>query len=426
MPSKPAVPFETACSLVHEALAGPARDEIAAALADAPSLGTALFRLRECLRTHSFHVAGHRLSLARVVNGYDQLTRAEGFHVLHDWDGKADRVVGDSIPIDVLNYVARVRGEAAAAPALVEILLDYYFMHVLALLTLRIWDEGDADENLARVNALLGLLQSEHGSGQLFTADAETLMLVGTSHFELQEVGYDRLLDRVRGLDRVHQTNIALGHASSMGCHLRFGFEATYGRDTLVMRDDNLADYPWLCYALATVMREYSRLRDAGIDGVERARVVEAILNGLSGDARAFVGVAPSCLSRCEFDRAEFAERFHGHEQDLLDEFERFRPSEQRYSPLSFFFNFSHNILKGTIIDTLLREELWPLSFNDLLTSAAADEGASRMKEMLANTLMTYARLNPDRIRGRLMPVIVYDPGAGRQAFGTTMRRIRE
>jgi hypothetical protein len=39
---------------------------------------------------------------------------------------------------------------------------------------------------------------------------------------------------------------------------------------------------------------------------------------------------------------------------------------------------------------------------------------------------MTYARLNPDRIRGQLMPVIVYDPSAGRQAFGTTMRRLRE
>jgi hypothetical protein len=39
---------------------------------------------------------------------------------------------------------------------------------------------------------------------------------------------------------------------------------------------------------------------------------------------------------------------------------------------------------------------------------------------------MTYARLNPDRIRGQLMPVIVYDAQAGRQAFGTTMRRLRE
>jgi hypothetical protein len=47
-------------------------------------------------------------------------------------------------------------------------------------------------------------------------------------------------------------------------------------------------------------------------------------------------------------------------------------------------------------------------------------------KELLATTLMTYARLNPDRIRGELKPVIVYDPLAGRQAFGTTMRRLRE
>jgi hypothetical protein len=214
---------------------------------------------------------------------------------------------------------------------------------------------------------------------------------------------------------------------SCLGCHLRFGFEATYARDTLVMRDDNLADYPWLCYALATVMREYARLRQAGVDGDARARVVESMLNGLSGDARAFVGIAPSFLSRCDADRAEFAEGFRAYESDLLEEFERLRPTEQRYSPLSFFFNFSHNILKGTVIDALLREELWPLGFNDLLSGVPAeDEAASRMKEMLANTLMTYARLHPDRIRGRLMPVIVYDPGAGRQAFGTTIRRLKE
>ena len=47
-----------------------------------------------------------------------------------------------------------------------------------------------------------------------------------------------------------------------MGSHLRFGFEATYGRDTVVMRDDNVADYPWLCFALATLMREYARCRE--------------------------------------------------------------------------------------------------------------------------------------------------------------------
>jgi hypothetical protein len=38
---------------------------------------------------------------------------------------------------------------------------------------------------------------------------------------------------------------------------------------------------------------------------------------------------------------------------------------------------------------------------------------------------MAYARANPHRIRGRLMPVIVYDPQAGRRAFSATLRAAR-
>ena len=37
---------------------------------------------------------------------------------------------------------------------------------------------------------------------------------------------------------------------------------------------------------------------------------------------------------------------------------------------------------------------------------------------------MGYARANPDTIRGRPMPVIVYDPATGRDAFAVTMRKI--
>ena len=52
---------------------------------------------------------------------------------------------------------------------------------------------------------------------------------------------------------------------------------------------------------------------------------------------------------------------------------------------------------------------------------SSADE-----RRRLATTLMGYARTHPDRIRGKLMPVIVYDPVAGRQAFGAGIRKIRE
>src|SRR5687767_3963931 len=241
------------------------------------------------MRANQFRAHGHQIFLDRVISSYDGRTRAEGFHILHDWDGVAQQTNPDIIPIDVLHFVAEQRGGEAASRAEVAILLDYYFMHVLALLTMRIWDDGDPDENLARVDALLAALQGPRGSGQQFAADAATLMLIGTSHFEPEEWGYGQLLSRVRTLNDRHQFEIALCHAASMGCHLRFGFEAQCGRDTLALRDDNLADYPWLCFALGAVMKEYGRLADANVQNrssstVDRDRAVieEALLNGLS------------------------------------------------------------------------------------------------------------------------------------------------
>jgi hypothetical protein len=421
------IPFDEACAAMETALVGSARAHIIAEAADvggSGNFGKALMRLRDRMRSDVWLPGGGPLELDRIVKPYDRLTRREGFHVLHDWDGVADKVNEDTIPVDVLHYVRDKRGGEPVDRAALAVMLDYYFAHLLALLSLRIWDSGEADENLDRLNQLLAALQGEGGSGHRFAADAETLLLVATSHFELQEVGYGRLLDRVRGLSASHRTNIALGHAASMGSHLRFGFEATYGRDTLKMRDDNVADYPWLCFALVNVMREYVRLHAAGISGRTRARVVGAMLYGLSPDARAFVGAAPSALASCEAERSEFRQAFLDGQHDLLEEFEPHRPVGDAYSPLSFFFNFSHNVVKGTVVDALLRGEPWRLSLNDLLSGVADGEAESGQRVALATTLMSYARSNPNRIRGRLMPVIVYDPAAGRRAFAITMEKL--
>jgi hypothetical protein len=215
-----------------------------------------------------------------------------------------------------------------------------------------------------------------------------------------------------------------------MGCHLRFGFEAQCGRDTLALRDDNIADYPWLCFALAAVMDEYARL--AGPEGPaprperERAVIEEALLNGLTPDARAFIGVPPPSLSRSESDRVRFADGFARHKPALLESFQKYRPSESAYSPLSLFFNFSHNVVKGTVVDALLWGEAWDLSLNDMLTGvprAGLEQGS---QQLLATTLMGYARSNPDRIRGRLMPVIVYDLQAGRRAFTVAIEKLSQ
>ena len=419
------ITFEQACDLVAPALAGSVRREIVAGLAG-KTLGSSLLALRDAMRANRFKAAGQQIFLDRVVSSFDGRTRAEGFHVLHDWDGVAQQTNPDIIPIDVLHFLVDQRGADAASDVELAILLDYYFMHVLQLLSLRVWDDGDPNENYDRLNAMLSDLQGPGGSGQQFTSDAETLMLIGTSHYEPEEWGYARLLAKVRTLDEAHQFKIGLGHASSMGCHLRFGFEAQCGRDTLLLRDDNIADYPWLCFALSAVMREYARLADAGIENRDRAVIEEALLNGLTADARAFIGVPPPSLSDSEVDRLSFADGFTRHQAALLAAFQKYRPTDQAYSPLSFFFNFSHNVVKGAVVDALLWGEAWDVSLNDLLTGvprAGIEEGS---QQLLATTLMAYARSNPDRIRGRLMPVIVYDPQAGRRAYSVAIEKLTQ
>ena len=422
--------FDEVCSQLESVLQGPTRQSIVIETARAGSLEPALLALRDGMRSNVWKIGDHPFDLARVIRKYDRKTRHNGFHVLHDWDGIADKVNDDTIPVDVLHYLIDKRGSEPASATVLAVLLDYYFLHVLALLSIRIWDEGDADANLDRIDILLRLLQGEHGSGQGFVADAETLILVGTSHYELHERGYRALLERTRTLNRAHQIGVALGHAASMGSHLRFGFEATYGRDTVNMRDDNVADYPWLCFALATLMREYAHIRQANgavatSTPISRERIVEAMLNGLCADARAFIGTPPASLASCEAERAGFRDAFRVYRQDLLDEFAPYRPSDTSYSPLAFFFNFSHNVVKGAVVDALLRDEPWSLTLNDLLTGLAREGAASEDKKNLTTTLMRYARENPHRIRGRLRPVIVYDVQSGREAFSIAVRKLR-
>lgn len=422
---RPAVPFADVCHLIGELI--DVRPDILAWARDSRSMEHALVRLREGMRSHTWHVGPRRIDLSAAIADYDGRTRREeGLHALNDWDGVADRVNDDTIAVDVLNYVIRLRGEQRVTEVVPAILFDYYVMYLLALLSLRAWDEGDADGHLDLVDALLARLQGPGGSGQRFCDDAEGLALIATSHYELQEHGYDMLLERVRTLGKVRRTRTALQHCAAMGSHLRFGFEATYARDIIKMRDDNVADYPWLCFAVAGAAEEYVRMTDAGESGPERDLVIEALLNSLTPDARAFVGAPFQTLIPHEAERSRARELLLAHRDRLRDEFEAYRPTAETYSPLSFFFNFSHNVLKGTVVDALLNDEPWPVHLIDLFTSFPHDPDVSAYKVGLATTLMGYARANPQRIRGKLMPVIVYDPGTGRESFGVTMRRFME
>ena len=420
--------FHETLEAVTRALDGPLRADVVAALSRESSGRSALERLRDMMRGHTWRAGTERSDLGPAVRALDRETRAEGFHALHDWDGAALAVSAEIIPVDVVNLASESRGGTKPDEAMLAILLDYYFLYVLALLSLRVWDTGGADDNFDRLTRALDALQGPHGSSQRFADDAETLMLIATSHYEADERGYDRLLHQVRTLDRERQVRIAIAHAASMGCHLRFGFEATYGRDMGRMRDDNVADYPWLSYALVTLAREYARRAGEGTPLGPDSPIVEALLNGMSADPEGFAGAASIRVPVADTERHEMRDLVLAHRSGLADRFDALRPSTAAYSPLSFFFNFCQNVLKGAVLDAALWGAPSQVSLNDLVSGLPREDAPDldRNRQAVARTLMRYAQANPHRIRGQLMPVIVYDPEAGRRAFAATMRALRQ
>ena len=245
------------------------------------------------MRAHVFRGRFAPLALDGFVRDFDLRTREEGFRVLHSWNHREHHFTRENTPVLMLDRFAREWSAARATPRVQALLLDHYFFYVLALMVMRAWDEGDANRNLDRVTGLLRHLQGPRGSGHQFVARAETLLLMAISHFHPDESAYPRLLEKIRTLDRAHRVRFALAEAAILGSHLRWGFAVLYRRDLGRMRSDNVGDYPWLLFSVATLMEEYARLREeeyARLRKQDRAR--GSARKGRAKPARGAGGVA--------------------------------------------------------------------------------------------------------------------------------------
>jgi hypothetical protein len=416
--------FAEACASLSLALAGETRRLIVDEVSKAKTFDRAVRHLRDSMRSHLFESGGAVLFSGRFARTFDQVTRRDGFHALHDWDGKADRFNDEMIPVEIANFAERMIRPAdhQRARAALAILLDDYFAHLLGLLALRAWDQGDPNANLDLITRLLSHLQGPWGSGQVFAGDVTGLIIVTTSHFEPDVTAYDRLLSRVRLLNPDHRLKLALVHAAVLGCHLRFGLEVTCAGDLRALRDDNVPDYPWLCEGTATLLDAYEAAV-AAADGAARRRISEALLLALLPDPAALLGSAPpESLARSASPRERIREIFTARRHDLMVDFEAHRPDPGAYSPLSFTFNFPHNLVKGIVVDAALRGAPWSLSLADLVTAIPRTPELDRARRSLATTLMGYALASPDTIRGRPHPAIVCDPAAGLRAFEQGVR----
>src|SRR5436853_765843 len=98
--------FQDAVPVFEDALKGDWRGRILHELSTtSKNYDEALWRLRTNMRSNAFKAGDQTLNLERVVRRLDNRTVQDGFHVLQDWDGKAEKLNKETIPVDVLDYV---------------------------------------------------------------------------------------------------------------------------------------------------------------------------------------------------------------------------------------------------------------------------------------------------------------------------------
>jgi len=404
------VTLRAAYSVLESMLSGDFRHQFINELMESGEPSKAVKNLRYCMNSHSFETKSNRFSLENIVGTLDDRTREEGFEVMHSWNHSDHTFSTENTPVLLAEHFSSMSMIDQNVRTCLFLLLDVYFFHVLALCSMRAWDDDRPQDNFHAITELLDRLQGSEGSGHQFVENAETLLVIAVSQYHPIDQAYDDLIEKIWSLDHELQVRFSLISSAVLGGHLRWGFRAMYGRDIVKMRADNVGDYPWLLYSVNTLMEEYVRLKDCGMENRDRREVVRALLNGLSPDPWAFFQtLLPNSLVSYKEKHAGLKELFREHGRDLALDFAECRSIEEIYSPLALHFNFPHNIMNAILMTCLSEGSVEGLSINDLLTGNRCDSLIEERSKQLASKLMTFAGNNRDRVGPQGAKLIVYD-----------------
>lgn len=411
---------------LEDLLVGPARAEILDGMCARGGFEDWLRRIRAAMGEHRLTAGERRIDLRQTVRRLDVRTRKDGFRVLHSWDHTSHEFTEDVVPVLMIDFFERAGPRDPEARFTLELLLDYYFFHLLALCVMRVWDGDDPDATMTRLTGLVEALQGEHGSRHRFVADAETLLIYALSQFHPEEQAYDRIIERVSTLGEGHRVAFARVSAAVLGAHLRWGFWLMYGRDVVRMRNDNVGDYPWLLSSVLTLVRAWVRGVEGDAPEDERDDLLESLLQGLAADPWAFTGSIPAALAGHASEYGELRGLLERHGERLLGELERHRPTKASYAPLALHFNFPHNALVAIVTLALLEGKPQALSLNDLFTRELPEPPEGETQEGLARTLMAFSGGSPDRLGRRGAMLVAYDPLSAMRSFSMTTKALRE
>jgi len=300
-----------------------------------------------------------------------------------------------------------------------QTLFNLYVIRRLALLSMRLWDSGDAgpasDEDRpesrpAQIQSVLDQLwRSSPVDQPVLVRDARWLIPVAQSPTTDELAGYFEVAEQIaETLSEGDQAEIskasvrmAGGHLRSQLHHLSIQKGVAMDEHSLVLsnRNSNALDFALLIQGLAPLLDAYEDAPQSG-DGKKRLELAATICQGISPDPELFLNrldlLGPYSMIEHLFvttDRDghavyshlgerhvqllhEYEARIRRLSKLLLDDCRNFRPVDGRYSPFGVLYGFSSNLIEHMALKTLQPDALTRFSLEDVFEDGSADKRA--------------------------------------------------
>src|SRR5262245_24793425 len=307
--------------------------------------------------------------------------------------------------------------------AFAETLYSVFVLQQLELLSLRIWDEGNADarDRLREIQSLLDTLNAESGS-HVFIRDARWLIQTAQGALTRHLQPYFRVAERISSsLSDADRLEVHKAGAKLAGGHLRSqlryraaeqGLAADNPLVLAITRNSNSMDAALLVADLLPILEAYNAAL-LGNDALRRRELADAIIQGVSADPELFLTrldlLEPSTVIEDVFlERRDGGPlRFTSAGSAHLDRIARYRAlilelasplgedtlrldePGMEYSPLGIAYGFCADIVSSMVMDSLLSHSSFGLSLEDMF-AADREHGsrAARAREWQALAIM--------------------------------------
>lgn len=313
-----------------------------------------------------------------------------------------------------------------------QTLFNLYVLRQVALLVMRVWDEGrdQAGERLARVQAVLAELWKGSPADQpVLVRDARSLIPIALSPATDELAPYFDVAQDVAASfsddDRVEILNAVVrmggGHLRSY-LHYYVTQKGKVLEDpdfVLLVRKSEALDFSLLIHGLVPLLEAYERAVQNG-DAAKRTVLADSICQGISPDPELFVNradllggysmveylftvadnegsVAYTPLGQRHVELLdEYAHRIARVTPPLFEDCQKLRPEEGGYSPYGALYGFASNLLEHMALKLLDRDADTRFAVEDVFTAGGADKrawsnGLRRLPHVSAEVASLYA-----------------------------------